>query len=386
MNYNNQTLVVLDAGHGGHSPSGKSTPTGVRGPHGTLEKDVVLDLARRVASHLGGGVAFTRTDDTNPSLASRAAVAQRYGARIFVSLHANGGTSGQRGSEAYVHPRARVESCVLADDLTREMAAFGGGGAAMGAGEMAVLAPDRLGPSTAACLLEVDHLSDPQGEGRLRDPRALDQLSSAIARGIRRYMGRQQALARRDEAQIAPAVVVGIIGVGIAAFSLINALTQREAGSLTWSRNISKAIHTYPPGTTPRPWYDHFSRFFEFTGISGLSSAWAIFLVQYRYNGNDLDQCRIEKYASSDFDVSRLSVSFEGNDAASYEQNSVGCIMMYFTGTADPAGTGDVDFSGSILVKADGTCVNQSFRITRGDESAFRIGTIDQWGYSLTKN
>src|SRR4051812_13255835 len=182
--------VVLDPGHGGHAPSGKSTPLGVRGPRGTLEKDVVLELARRVSAKLGGGAIMTRSGDTNPSLAARGALAERHGAGVFVSIHANGGSAGGRGPEAFVHPRAPVESRVLAEDLMRELAAFGSRGAPIRDGELAVLTPELLGSRTAACLLEVDYLSDQGAEARLRDPRALDQLSTAIARGIQRYMGR----------------------------------------------------------------------------------------------------------------------------------------------------------------------------------------------------
>jgi N-acetylmuramoyl-L-alanine amidase len=387
MNHNDKSrpMVVLDPGHGGHAAMGKSTPDGVRGPLGTLEKDVVLQLARGVAARLGGRVSLTRTDDTNLSLADRCGHARHSDARVFVSLHANAGAAGQRGSEAYVHSRAPVESRLLAEDLTAEMARFGGGGAGVLDGELAVLSPENLGPRTAACLLEVDYLSDAQAERRLRTPQTLDQLSTAIARGIGRYMGRKAAVKEYEEGQVAPAIVIGIIGLGIATFSLINAVSQREAGNLTWSRNITKSLHTYPQGTTANPWYDHYSRLFSFDAISGLSSVWAEFVLQYRYNGNDIDQCRIEKAGSSDYTISRLTVSFEGNDATSYEKDSTGCIMMYIGGTADPTGSGDIDFRGSILVKADGSCVNQEFHITRGDESDFTIAALDPWGYSLTK-
>jgi N-acetylmuramoyl-L-alanine amidase len=188
----NQPIVVLDAGHGGSAPAGKSSPTGARGSSGTPEKDVVLDLARRVAGHLGNRAVLTRRDDSNLPLAERAAMCRRYGAQVFVSLHAGSGAIGQRGAEAWVHSRATPESYQLAESLRRELVAYGGGPAArqVSAADLAVLAPDYLGPSTAACLLEVDSLLDPQGERRLRDPANLDRLGSAIARGIEGYVSR----------------------------------------------------------------------------------------------------------------------------------------------------------------------------------------------------
>ncbi len=53
--------IVIDAGHGGHDD-------GTIGPNGVLEKDVVLDVALRLAalvnSRMGAEVVLTRSDDT----------------------------------------------------------------------------------------------------------------------------------------------------------------------------------------------------------------------------------------------------------------------------------------------------------------------------------
>jgi N-acetylmuramoyl-L-alanine amidase len=78
--------IVLDAGHGGPS-------SGTRTPGGLLEKEVTLDVAERVSTLLseGGGfeVLMTRQEDREVSLADRAALANRAGADIFVSIHVN---------------------------------------------------------------------------------------------------------------------------------------------------------------------------------------------------------------------------------------------------------------------------------------------------------
>jgi N-acetylmuramoyl-L-alanine amidase len=78
--------IAIDAGHGGDSE-------GTRTPYGLLEKDITLDIARRLRQLLEDQHAFevvmTRAGDTFVSLAERAAIANRQGADIFVSVHVN---------------------------------------------------------------------------------------------------------------------------------------------------------------------------------------------------------------------------------------------------------------------------------------------------------
>jgi N-acetylmuramoyl-L-alanine amidase len=78
--------IALDAGHGGDS-------LGTRTPLGLLEKDITLDIARRLRVLLEAGhgfeVVMTRQDDAAVSLAERAAIANRSGADVFVSVHVN---------------------------------------------------------------------------------------------------------------------------------------------------------------------------------------------------------------------------------------------------------------------------------------------------------
>ena len=100
--------VVIDPGHGGRQPMGGSSPLGARGLGGSLEKDVTLEVARRLVERLLPRVRarLTRQGDTNLSLADRAAIAGREGARVFLSLHANSGRPGERGCETWVHERS----------------------------------------------------------------------------------------------------------------------------------------------------------------------------------------------------------------------------------------------------------------------------------------
>jgi N-acetylmuramoyl-L-alanine amidase len=91
--------IVIDAGHGGHD-------TGTIGPNGLLEKDLVLDVAKRLGrlleSRLGAEVVYTRQDDTFIPLETRTAIANRERADLFISIHANSSRdSDARGVETY---------------------------------------------------------------------------------------------------------------------------------------------------------------------------------------------------------------------------------------------------------------------------------------------
>jgi N-acetylmuramoyl-L-alanine amidase len=77
-------VVVLDPGHGGQDSGAMCG--------GVLEKDLTLDVARRIDRLLeaeGIATAMTRLGDTYVSLADRAAFANRVRDCIFVSIHFN---------------------------------------------------------------------------------------------------------------------------------------------------------------------------------------------------------------------------------------------------------------------------------------------------------
>ncbi|NOY12816.1 MAG: N-acetylmuramoyl-L-alanine amidase [Deltaproteobacteria bacterium] len=92
-------LIVVDAGHGGKDP-------GAIGPHKVREKDVTLAMAKALASalrkQLGVKVLLTRSDDRYLELRERTAYANRVGADLFISLHANASrTRNVYGLETY---------------------------------------------------------------------------------------------------------------------------------------------------------------------------------------------------------------------------------------------------------------------------------------------
>ena len=91
--------IVIDPGHGGHD-------TGTIGPDGLEEKDLVLDVGRRLGklleSRLGAEVVYTRKDDTFIPLETRTAIANQARADLFVSIHANSSHDPDaRGVETY---------------------------------------------------------------------------------------------------------------------------------------------------------------------------------------------------------------------------------------------------------------------------------------------
>jgi N-acetylmuramoyl-L-alanine amidase len=91
--------VVIDAGHGGHDPGAKVK--------GLTEAGLVLDIALRLEQLLrkqpGVDVVMTRRTDTYVPLEERTDMANRAGADLFVSIHANASANPRtRGVETYV--------------------------------------------------------------------------------------------------------------------------------------------------------------------------------------------------------------------------------------------------------------------------------------------
>jgi N-acetylmuramoyl-L-alanine amidase len=91
--------IVIDPGHGGHD-------TGTIGPDGLLEKDLVVDVGRRLGklleTRMGAEVVYTRKDDTFIPLETRTAIANKERADLFVSIHANSSRDpNARGVETY---------------------------------------------------------------------------------------------------------------------------------------------------------------------------------------------------------------------------------------------------------------------------------------------
>lgn len=90
--------IVIDPGHGGHDPGTRA--------HGTSEAAIVLDIALRLERLLkkepGLDVVLTRRTDVFIPLEQRTAIANREGADLFLSIHANASrNTSARGIETY---------------------------------------------------------------------------------------------------------------------------------------------------------------------------------------------------------------------------------------------------------------------------------------------
>ncbi|MEK6744479.1 MAG: N-acetylmuramoyl-L-alanine amidase [Nitrospirota bacterium] len=92
--------IAIDAGHGGRDP-------GAMGRGGLKEKEVTLDIARRLAAlvkeRLGRKVIMTRDKDVYIPLEERPFIAKSKGADLFVSIHVNANRKRKaRGIETYI--------------------------------------------------------------------------------------------------------------------------------------------------------------------------------------------------------------------------------------------------------------------------------------------
>lgn len=92
-----KVVVAIDAGHGGRDP-------GATGRHGTREKDVTLQMARRLQNVIdrqpGMKAVLTRSSDRFMRLRERIAKARKHNADMMISLHA----------DSFPDPRARGSS------------------------------------------------------------------------------------------------------------------------------------------------------------------------------------------------------------------------------------------------------------------------------------
>ena len=220
-------LIVIDAGHGGHDSGA------VAG--GKKEKDLVLQIAKRVEKILkrrGFRVFMTRRTDRFLKLPQRTKIADRRGATVFVSIHANSVPRSKRnkayGIETFFLQKTR-------DAKSKRIAARENAAVLKGAGSYlskkvivdAVLNGPKIiesnklaidvqrhiignlrkyyrnvrdggvrhapfwvlvGASRPSILIEVGYISHPKERKRLFDPRYQQRLAEGIAAGIESYL------------------------------------------------------------------------------------------------------------------------------------------------------------------------------------------------------
>ncbi len=183
-------VVVLDAGHGGRDP-------GAAGIGGVREKDVVLEITRRLADVLSARlhvtVVMTRTDDSFVPIDARLAMT-REDAALFLSLHANAcADPSPRGFEVfYGGGRLRTAStqggdpraALLGRCLHRALRGLGVLRHEAQPAGYGVLARNHV-PSA---LVEIGYLTHPQDAALAQDPHYQDLLAEALADGVESFL------------------------------------------------------------------------------------------------------------------------------------------------------------------------------------------------------
>jgi len=196
--------VVLDPGHGGKDP-------GTTGKNGSMEKVLVLDIARRVRAHLaaaGVRVVLTRDRDRFWELKDRTYLAAKAKGDVFVSIHVNSaGSRSAQGVETYVMPAENYPS-TSDSRLNRKHPAkvnnrFNHSNTILGSQIHKSIvgitrATDRgmkharfvvlRNSAMPAALIECGFVSNPQEEKRLNTPSYRETLAQGIAQGILNYL------------------------------------------------------------------------------------------------------------------------------------------------------------------------------------------------------
>jgi len=220
--------IVLDAGHGGHD-------SGAVGPGGLMEKELVLEVTKRVArmltDRLGVKVLLSRDGDHFVTLRDRTSFANRERADLFVSIHANAHrVVASEGVEVY------FLSSEATDNAARQVAAAensvvqfekAANGSAAGRSDIvktilwelaqsefqaessrlaetvldsmteSLRIPNRGvkqagfyvlgGAAMPAILVEIGFVTNPKEEKRLKDSRYRDEIARAIVSGLADY-------------------------------------------------------------------------------------------------------------------------------------------------------------------------------------------------------
>ncbi len=222
-------VVVIDAGHGGRDPGAKGVSA--------WEKHVTLAAARALKARLERTgryqVVMTRGDDVYVPLDSRVQIARRVDADLFISLHADAGSSPSlRGASVYTlsekaTPRSakfvnkddwfmrannsgdRGVSAILLDLTQRATKNRSAAFADMllpqverhtsllrrshrDAGLVVLLAPD-----VPAVLLEMGFLTNAADEANLRDPARRARMMDSVGDAIDQYFDREIRIAAR---------------------------------------------------------------------------------------------------------------------------------------------------------------------------------------------
>jgi N-acetylmuramoyl-L-alanine amidase len=181
----NPRLIVIDPGHGG---SDRGTIHG-----GVAEADLTLDMAKRLRDILearGWQVKLTRetdvdvyapNDSAHDELQARVDVANKAGARLFVSIHANAYiNSGPYGTTTYI---SKSDDVAFAQIVERQLASDGTKDDGVVKSHLYVTLHARM----PAVLVETAFLSNPSDYDLLTSPAWRQKVAQEMADGIKIY-------------------------------------------------------------------------------------------------------------------------------------------------------------------------------------------------------
>lgn len=174
--------IFLDAGHGGSNPGAVSPINGLTEDFVNL--DVVLRLGR-ILTDSGYEVNYSRTTDTDLSLAQRANLANRWGADYFISVHCNSNPIASiGGTETFFYREGTVAEDFALAVNTALVNQINLRNIGISARNLAVL---RL-TDMPAILVELAFLTNPQEAELLAQDTFREQCAVGISIGVRNFV------------------------------------------------------------------------------------------------------------------------------------------------------------------------------------------------------
>lgn len=173
-------LVVIDAGHGGSDPGAISVTK-------KKEKDfnlaVVLKVEELLKQETEIDFVLTRSGDTYPTLQDRVKMANDLNADLFISVHANSGSSTATGVETYY---TRSDSKALANVMHKYLVESSGlKDRGVRTKSLHVTRETKM----PAVLLECGYLSNKNDNAVLYTEAFQNRVAEGIVKGIKEYLG-----------------------------------------------------------------------------------------------------------------------------------------------------------------------------------------------------
>ncbi|MEM1171961.1 MAG: N-acetylmuramoyl-L-alanine amidase [Cyanobacteria bacterium P01_H01_bin.35] len=175
-------MIVIDPGHGG------PTDLGGVGIGGLREKDIVLPMSLEVAQILEQNniqVVMTRKTDRDLDLPPRSELANRVGADLFVSIHANAISMSRpdvNGLETFYYQSGRALAGYIQNSMLEAFPTMNNRGVKRA--RFHVLRHTKM----PAVLVEVGFVTGNYDSRILADPVQRSRMAQAVARGILRYV------------------------------------------------------------------------------------------------------------------------------------------------------------------------------------------------------